>query len=115
MSRRLRATLGRTDDAGAVRVGLGEQALPLGGGVGLDQSRSRSLLRAGPGVAALLGDQVLLAHGELEPVGQLVLGDRPLALDGKGPPLEGGLVGVALRLLTGRRLQDCLLYTSPSP
>ena len=63
----------------------------------------RSRCASTPSVGGVLRDQLLLAARELDPVLQLVLGDRPLLLDRQRAPREGGLVGLLLDRLAGRR------------
>jgi hypothetical protein len=81
---------------------------PLGLRRGRDRLRRGRL--AGPQalVGALAGDELLLAAGELDAVGELVLGDRALALDRERAALEGRLVGALLDRLA-RRLAQRLL------
>ncbi len=59
-------------------------------------------------LTAACDDELLLAAGQLDPVGELVLGDRALLLDGHRAALEGRLVGALLDRLAGRLAQRLL-------
>src|SRR5437588_656231 len=52
--------------------------------------------------------RLLLAAGQLDPVGELVLGDRALLLDRLGAPRERRLVGLLLDRLAGGLLEGAL-------
>lgn len=84
------------------------RALALVVGLGADLARGGLLLRAADLVGALPGDELLLAASELDPVGELVLGDRALVLDRGRAAGEGRLVGLALDLLACGLLQRLL-------
>ena len=103
----------------ACRLGLAERPRPVGArprelllliGLGLrrDSSRVRGVLRLPAGVGAALGDELLLAAGELDLALQLVLGDRALPLHRHRPSFVGGPVGLLLNLLAGRGAQRLL-------
>jgi len=86
-------------DARALHIGAGllDGADTLGLAVGDDLFRRGLGLGPAAGVLILALDQFALAPGQFDLVRKLVFGDGPLLLDGEGPPLEGGLVGVLLQ------------------
>lgn len=95
LARRLGLRAGQAHLAGRLRLG------PYAVGRGL-------LLGLAAGVGAALVDQLLLAPGQFDLAGQLVLGDGAFPLDGHGPPLVGGPVRFLLDLLAGRGAQGAL-------
>ncbi len=92
----LRGGPGLAQVAGGRGLGGGEAGAALGLGVGPDPVGDGLVLGLALGVGALLGDQLLLPPGELDLIGELVLGDAALVLDGDGAPFEGGPVGLLL-------------------
>ena len=102
------AQLRRLDEVDRVGLALGLQPPALVLGRGLELAGGGLLLHAAALVGALLGDELLVAAGELDPVGELVLGDRALVLDRGRAAGERRLVGAGLDLLARGLLQRLL-------
>ena len=101
---------GHAGDRGQpLALGLGaggaQHADALGLRLALDGAGRGLGLGLGLRVAALTVDQLALAGGELDPVGQLVLRDGALLLHRRRAAREARLVGLLLQRLEGRGLQ----------
>jgi hypothetical protein len=106
--RRLGLALGGPQEPRGLGARRGQDALSRRLPVDVDALRRGCLVSPPPLVLTTLGDQLLLAHRELDLRLQLVLPDGALPLHRDRAPLEGGPVGVLLHLLPGRCLQCAL-------
>ncbi len=82
------------DEPDRLGVGLGRDRADVSLAVGGDLRGRGHLGGLLAPVRALLAHEVGLTSGQLDLVGELVLGDRPLLVDRGGASREGGLVGV---------------------